>query len=90
MVTNRKIKKKENEENDNKQRLYLKEAAVTLNPVGKPPTKNTVPSGSRSNKESVPGASPFWINFCSSVELWLGMVKKTFPCLPSLEETTIM
>lgn len=68
----------------------MKEAAVTLNPGGKPPTKNTMASGSRSNKESVPGASPFWMNFCSSVELWLGMVKNTFPCLPSLDETKIM
>lgn len=43
-----------------------------------------------SNSESVPGASPFWINFCSSVELWLGMVRKTFPCLPSLQAKSTM
>lgn len=53
---------------------------------GTPPTKNTVSLGSRSNKESVPGASPFWMNFCSSVKLWLGMVRNTFPCRPSLQE----
>lgn len=69
--------------------LCVKEAAVTLNSCGKPPTKKTVSSGSRSNKESVPGASPFWMNFCSSVELWLGMVRKTFPCRPSLEEPEV-
>ena len=59
--------------------------AITLTSGGTPPTKNTTSFGSMSNSESVPRASPFWINFCSSVELWLGMVRKTFPCLPSLQ-----
>lgn len=59
---------------------------VTLISGGTPPTKNTVSFGSRSNSESVPGASPFWMNFCSSVELWLGTVRKIFPCLPSLQQ----
>lgn len=58
---------------------------ITLTSGGTPPTKNTRSWGSMSNRDSVPGASPFWINFCSSVELWLGTVRKTFPCLPSLQ-----
>ena len=58
---------------------------ITLTSGGTPPTKNTMSLGSTSNSESVPGASPFWMNFCSSVELWLGMVRKTFPCRPSLK-----
>lgn len=62
--------------------LFIK--YFTLTSGGTPPTKNTVLL-SISNSESLPGASPFWMNFCSSVELWLGMVRKTFPCLPSLQ-----
>lgn len=58
---------------------------ITLTSGGTPPTKNTRSWGSMSNRDSVPGASPFWMNFCSSVELWLGTVRKTFPCLPSLQ-----
>lgn len=66
------------------QEVFIK--VVTLISGGTPPTKNTVLLGSRSNSESVPGASPFWMNFCSSVELWLGTVRKIFPCLPSLQQ----
>lgn len=65
--------------------IYLSLWGVTFMSAGTPPTKNTTSSGSRSNNESVPGASPFWMNFCSSVELWLGIVRKTFPCLPNLD-----
>lgn len=61
------------------------EIGLTLTSAGTPPTKNTISLGSMSNSDSVPGASPFWMNFCSSVKLWLGMVRKTFPCLPSLQ-----
>lgn len=89
MVTDGKLRKKKKPYKHPKCKYCVKEAAVTLNPCGKPPTKKTVSSGSRSNKESVPGASPFWMNFCSSVELWLGMVRKTFPCRPSLEEPEV-
>lgn len=48
---------------------------ITLTSGGTPPMKNTMFLGSMSNRESVLGASPFWMNFCSSVEPWLGIVR---------------